>query len=89
MTVSHVVACPRYPVARLIGTLPVKYLEALEQNQQIALCCRHPENHDIEGLKSSPLEPIPDIYIFHCKCGRRHTRFCVGGGDARPSWGVA
>ncbi len=84
----HVQVCKRYPVAKLFGLLPVKYIEALEQNQKIASCCRHPENHDIEAFKSRPGEDAPDIYVFHCTCGRKHTRFCVGGGDVRPVWDV-
>ncbi len=82
-------ACPRYPVAKLANLLPIKFIEALEQNQKIASCCRHPENHDIEAFKSHPDEKAPDIYIFHCTCGRKHRRFCVGGGDVRPVWEVA
>jgi hypothetical protein len=31
---------------------------------------------------------VPDIYKFHCTCGRVHTRFCAGGGDSRPYWEV-
>lgn len=85
---THVLACPRYPVRALMQMLPVKYIEALEQNQLIPSCCRHPENHDIEAFKSRPEEASPDIYIFHCTCGRKHRRFCVGGGDARPVWEV-
>lgn len=85
----HTVACPRRPVAKFPeGFIPIKYIEALEQNQLISSCCRHPENHDIEALKSHPDEPSPDIYIFHCTCGKKHTRFIVGGGDVRPSWEV-
>lgn len=82
-------ACPRYPVAKLGQLIPTKYIEALEQNQMISSCCRHPENHDIEAFKSKPEEPAPDIYIFHCTCGRKHTRFCIGGGDIRPIWEVS
>lgn len=85
---SHVVACPRYPVKKLFGLLPAKFIESLEQNQKIASCCRHPEDHDIEALYSTPNEPAPDIYIFHCTCGKKHRRFMVGGGDARPVWEV-
>lgn len=81
-------ACPRYPVKKMQGMLPIKWIEDLEQNQQIASCCRHPENHDIEALKSKPTEPAPDIYIFHCTCGRKHRRFCVGDG-VRPVWEIA
>ncbi len=82
-------ACPRRPVAKFPeGFIPTKYIEALEQNQQISSCCRHPENHEIEALKSKPEEVQPDIYIFHCTCGRKHTRFITGGGDVRPVWEV-
>lgn len=82
--------CPRRPVQKLIQSnrMPVKYLQALERNQKIASCCRHPENHDIEAFKSHPDEVLPDIYKFYCTCGRTHTRFCVGGGDVRPMWTV-
>ena len=100
---SHVLACVRTPVRRLMkgydaegnldvdsprNRLPLKFVTALEQNQQIASCCRHPENHDIEAWFSCEAEEakgVPDIYILHCTCGRRHVRFCVGGG-VRPFW---
>jgi len=87
---THVVACARVKVADLPGNfLPVRYLEAMEHNQQIRSCCRHPENHEIEALKSHPEEQLPDIYIFHCSCGRKHRRFCVGAIDeGRPYWAV-
>lgn len=93
-------ACPPYPVAKLGGLLPVKYIEALEQNQKIASCCRHPENHTIEAWYSSEDDRdrgIPDIYIMTCTCGRKHRRFCVGGSvgagpnapqEMRPFWEV-
>lgn len=97
----HVPACPRYPVAKLINLIPPKFIEALEQNQQIMSCCRHPENHDIEAWYSNEEEAakgVPDIYIFKCTAvhpdsirpnGERwHQRFCVGGGDERPFWEV-
>ena len=83
-------ACPRWPVRKLRAAvaIPQKFFEALEHNQKIASCCRHPENHDLEAFKSHPDEPAPDIYIFHCTCGRRHRRFCAGAGDIRPQWEV-
>lgn len=88
----HILACKRHPVAKLFGLLPAKYIEALEQNQQIASCCRHPENHDIEAWFSCEEERqkgTPDIYKNYCNgCGRVHVRFCVGGDDARPYWEV-
>jgi len=94
----HHQACPRYPAEKLRDILPPKYFEALEQNQLIASCCRHPENHEIEALYSSEADRdrgVPDIYIFHCTCGRRHARFCVGGSagsggeqEMRPFWEV-
>lgn len=89
MADTRTLACERYPVAKLGQLIPTKYIEALEHNQMISSCCRHPENHDIEAFKSKPSEPMPDIYIFHCTCGRKHTRFCIGGGDIRPVWEVA
>jgi hypothetical protein len=85
---AHILACKRHPVKKLMGLLPVKYIEALEQNQLIAHCCRHPENHEVEAFYSSEKEKAPDIYIFHCTCGRQHRRFCVGQDDARPFWDV-
>lgn len=84
---TQVPACPRVKVADLPEDfLPKKYFEALEHNQKIASCCRHPENHEIEALKSHPDEMAPDIYIFHCTCGKKHRRFCVGLTDTRPVW---
>lgn len=68
------------------GFLKQKHIEGLEQNQLIQSCCRHPENHEVEALKSHPDEPAPDIYIFHCTCGRKHRFFCVGQEDTRPEW---
>lgn len=84
---SHVLAFQRVSVKDCPAKLPVKWIEDLEQNQKIASCCRHPENHDIEAWYSCETEKIPDIYIFHCTCGRQHRRFCVGGGS-RPGWDI-
>lgn len=99
---AHVLACPRYPVAKLGNLIPLKFIEALEQNQKIAHCCRHPENHEISAWYTSanwrdkkdpfgnpePRGGVPNVYIFHCSCGRDHRRFMVGGGDVRPFWEV-
>lgn len=84
---THVRVCPRHPVRHLGNLIPTKWIEHLEQNQLIHSCCRHPENHDIEAFKSHPNESVPDIYLFHCTCGRRHVRFCLGSGE-RPFWEV-
>lgn len=82
--------CPRVKVADLPeGFIPTRFIEALEHNQMIASCCRHPENHEIEAHKSHPEELAPDIYIFICTCGRMHRRFMLGNlafGDKRPVW---
>jgi hypothetical protein len=87
---AHVLACARVKVAKIANMIPIKYIEALEQNQKISSCCRHPENHEIEAWHSNEQEAAakraPDIYIFHCGCGRAHRRFCVGGDDVRPMW---
>ena len=86
--VTLALVCKRYPVAKLRGLIPPRFLEALEHNQMIASCCRHPEDHDIEAFKSRAEETAPDIYVFHCRCGKQHRRFCIGGGDERPMWEV-
>lgn len=85
---TRVTVCPRVRVADLPeGHLKQKHIEHLEQNQQISSCCRHPENHEVEACKSHPDEQAPDIYIFHCTCGRKHRFFCVGMTDPhRPTW---
>lgn len=85
---TQVQACPKVKVADLPeGFLKQNHIEALEHNQKIASCCRHPENHEVEALKSHPDEQAPDIYVFHCTCGRKHRFFCVGATDTnRPFW---
>lgn len=86
---TQVQVCPRVRVEDLPeGFLKQNHIEALEHNQQIASCCRHPENHEVEALKSHPDEKAPDIYVFHCTCGRKHRFFCIGMTDERPSWGA-
>ena len=87
----HSVACERVPVAKIGRLVPVHYREALEHNQKLASCCRNTQNHEIEALFSSETDAqkgVPDIYVFHCTCGRVHRRFCVGGGDVRPFWTI-
>lgn len=87
----HVLACKKAPVQKIFSLLPLKYIEALEHNQKISSCCRHPENHEIEAWYSNEQEAekgVPDIYKFHCTCGRVHVRFCAGGGDERPMWDI-
>jgi hypothetical protein len=84
---TQVQACPRVKVADLPeGFLKTNHIEALEHNQKISGCCRHPENHEVEALKSHADEQAPDIYVFHCTCGRKHRFFCVGRTDTRPTW---
>lgn len=79
--------CPRVKVADLPeGFLKQNHIEHLEHNQLIASCCRHPEDHEVEAYKSHPDELAPDIYIFHCICGRQHRFLCVGLSDYRPRW---
>ena len=90
---TQVVACPRVKMADFPeGFIPPKYYETnLEQNQLLASCCRHPENHEIEALKSHPEEEAPDIYVFHCACGRKHRRWLLGSVDdvPRPVWSAS
>lgn len=88
-------ACPRVPLRqRKDGSfhangayIPGEWISNLEQNQQSPSCCRHPENHDISAWYSCGDERekgTPDIYIFHCTCGRCHRRLCVGGTYSMP-----
>ena len=56
----YALACKRIPVASLYHKrlphqrlLPDKFIEQMEQNQQIASCCRHPENHEISAWYSN------------------------------------
>lgn len=85
---TQVQACPRVKVADLPeGHLKQNHIDHLEQNQMIKSCCRHPENHEVEARKSHPDEQAPDIYVFHCTCGKKHRFFCVGRtDDNRPVW---
>ena len=84
---TQVPACPRVKVRDLpAGHLKQRWIEALEHNQQISSCCRHPENHEVEALRSHPDEGAPDVYVFHCTCGHTHRFFCVGRTDKRPAW---
>lgn len=98
----HVLACPPYPVAKLGKLIPEKLRNHLEYNQKAALCCRHVDEHEISAWYSSenwrdkkdhlgnpePRGGVPDVYKFHCTCGRTHPIFMVGGGDVRPFWDV-
>lgn len=88
---TRVLACPKVRVADLPeGFLKQSHIDHLEQNQTIASCCRHPENHEIEAHKSHPDEVAPDIYIFFCTCGKAHRFLCVGATDEkRPVWDAA
>lgn len=79
---GHTLACPRIPVRRLMAydsegrldrdspknLLPLKFVEALEQNQDAGIrsCCRHPEHHLVEAYYSSAAESLPDVYRFIC-----------------------
>lgn len=91
---THRLACKRVKVADCPAKIPIKFIEALEQNQKIASCCRHPENHEIVAYSSPTAEVLPDgtvapdIYIFICdQCKRLHRRFMLGGGK-RPAWEI-
>lgn len=79
---KHILACKRYPLAKLYGLIPPKMIEALEQNQQLALCCRHHDNMDVEAWYSCEEEykkGVPDIYIF--KCNEVHPDLVVQDKD--------
>ena len=89
-------ALPRVniPPKPINGAIPAKflqrkYIETLEQNQKLNLCCRHveEENHQAQWFatptadKTESGETIPDILVITCGlCGRKHHRLFVGGG---------
>lgn len=89
---TQVQSCPWKKMADFPpGFIPARYYERnLEQNQLLASCCRHPENHMIAAFKSHPDEQVSDIYKFRCTCGRTHVRFFIGEydreGERRPEW---
>lgn len=85
---TRVQTCPPRKVSDFPkGFIPAAYYERnLEQNQLLASCCRHPENHEISAWKSHPDEKRPDSYELDCTCGKKHRVFCVGLGDERPEW---
>jgi hypothetical protein len=92
---SHLIeAAPRVPLKDCPARIPAKFAEALEQNQQIASCCRHPEHHLIgayytsaEWRDSPESKGAPDVYILFCTCGRIHRRKMFGSGG-RPIWEI-
>jgi hypothetical protein len=90
---TQAIACPRVKVADLPeGFIPPKYYErSNEQNQSIASCCRHPENHEVSAWKTHPDEELPDVYKFHCSCGKTHVHWLVGVVDdvPRPIWNAS
>ena len=72
--------------------LPAKYVEALEREQRINLCCRHveEENHTAQwfatesATKDAEGRQVPDVLVITCgKCKRKHRRFFIGGADPR------
>lgn len=98
---NHIVACKRVPVSKCPARIPSwMYEKNLEHNQQVASCCRKPENHDIAAFYSSPEDQakgVPDVYVFYCVCGREHAVFMLGGSQnpvtkehthRRPFWDI-
>jgi hypothetical protein len=69
-----------------------RYVEGLEHNQELHLCCRHVEEsgHTAQWFATPSAQvtekgnTVPDILVITCgDCGRNHTRFMAGGGDSR------
>jgi hypothetical protein len=84
---GHVLAGPRTRIKQVAPgvltvagmVIPPRYYERnLEHNQGLASCCRHPEQMEISAYRSKAGEQ-PDIYKFHCPCGKTHVRFMGGG----------
>lgn len=94
---NHILACPRMQVATLLPIIPEKYLARLADDPKLRACCRDARAHEIEAFfttKADEVRGVPDVYVLHCKCGRKHRRFCVGGSigsgvpytEPRPFW---
>lgn len=68
--------------------IPPKFYEPRrDTNQPVPECCRHHENHDFSAWYSMAADEaigVPDVYIFHCNCGRVHRRFMVGQSPDTP-----
>lgn len=87
----HFVVCPRSPVSDWLSVLPAKYVKSLEANETLRPCCRNAVDHEIEAFSTNENDKqrgIPDLYVFHCKCGRKHRRLCGGTVDTRPFWEI-
>ena len=88
---THVQACPRVPTSKVLDQIPLRFFERLEQDQLLSSCCRHPENHEIEARWLNEEQRMfregkPDIYIFHCTCGREHIFLWIGDSAFHPFW---
>lgn len=94
---NHILACPRVSVSTLLPIIPEKYLTRLSNDAKLLACCRNPREHEIEAFFTTEADEkrgVPDVYVLHCKCGRKHRRFCVGGSigsgvpytEPRPFW---
>lgn len=95
---NHILACPRVRVRSVLPILPTKYLTEFI-SERTRECCRKSEEHEIEAFFTTKLDEergVPDVYVLHCKCGRKHRRFCVGASigsgvpytEPRPFWGA-
>lgn len=81
---TKTVACARARVADLVHVIPPRWIFADAVNnisKREAACCRDVLSHDIEAFYTCLDEmtrETPDLYVTHCKCGRKHRRAMVG-----------
>lgn len=62
--------------------LPAQYVQALERDQKLNLCCRHVEDGHTAQWFGSQTKEDPDILVITCGgCGRKHRRFFIGNGE--------
>jgi hypothetical protein len=55
---NHHLAFKRMPVADCPAKIPTRWIEALEHNQKIPSCCRHPETMTLfRSIQATPTRP--------------------------------
>lgn len=69
------------PVKQVLDRLSAKMIAAIEDNAGLKPCCRKAKDHEVEFFETATQKPDigPDMAVFTCACGARHTRFGVGG----------
>lgn len=59
---------------------PKKFRTSIEQNEELASCCRQAVSHTCRVYKTPTCQSsFPfDLFIAQCQCGRKHYRLLCG-----------